>query len=249
MLLDWVPPVFEGALDRVRQGVDQGRFRAADSWTAAEQATQGYERRPPLLEGTPWDRSPGSLSAPELQMAAALGISLHHVGRPNVHVLDLGGAFGAHYGLARCLFPATEWTWIVSETAAVRRAVSGVPHGPDALQWIEGIPPEGLFDVALASGVVQHLNSPDAVLAELCQRSRFVVLNRLPLWPLPAHRPARQYVEGRPAYPAWFLSETSLRRLVASLGTIVAEWTCPDDRAFFAGHRRHYSGLLIQTHA
>ena len=228
------------------------RFAAASSWAEAAAVTDGYEsmtanKTADALRS--WDRPKTRLDARELQAVAAFGTAIVALDSPTVRVVDVGG-WDAHYSRAiRSSYPRVTFRWSVLETEGAANALEERPH-PDWLEWSADA--DALFgrevDIAFASGALNYFEKPIPFLDRLMRVCEFVVLTRLPLWPIDAHRPAAQFVKrgSREGCPTWFFSDQLFRQHVKRAGgRIIAEWDVPQDSAFFAGLRCDYQGLVI----
>lgn len=248
MIRDWMPPVFAAPADRMVYTLRRSRFRPARSWEEAVRRTPGYEAvtAPPV--GRPWETPASHLNRSDVEVVAAIGAVLQHLGeRATRRVLDFGGSYGHHFGVARAAFPSFAWDWTVCDTPRVAdygRALGA----PRSLRWNSREEVAGTFDIALASGSLHYVEEPAAVLEWLMRDSRFVIVNRTPLWPLDKDAISYQVVDGAPAYPAWFLSRASFERRINASGQVLMTWT-NSDQAFFAGHRGPYTGMVIRTDA
>lgn len=84
----------------------------------------------------------------------------------HIRVLDLGGAFGAHYFFIRNCFPHINFDWVIIETSAI--AKRGAELNEKNLSFIafENIDKAQLsdFDLILTSATLQHVPSPTETL-------------------------------------------------------------------------------------
>ena len=227
----------------------RSRFRPAESWDDAVGRTPGYEALASRPKGRPWERHTTYLTPSEMQIVAAIGsVTPCLREHESLRVLDFGGGYGHYFGLASAVFPTWGWKWTVCETSAVVDQALGL-GAPPALRWTTQDDASGEFEIALASASLHYVRDPAAALEWLLHKSRFVIINRTPLWPIAEDAVSCQAVDGQAAYPAWFLSRAVFERNVSALGQILITWSNTEDRAFFAGHRGVYSGAVITSDA
>lgn len=254
----YVPPTLAAKLIPLMPDRMQ-RFRAAPSWAAAESATQGYGsafRRTHGLEpgtGSLPQTSQRALGGREVQMIAAFGVVMgQRVAHRTLRVVDLGGAEGIYRGVVALAFPEVDLDWTVVELPEVVAAYERSGH--DRLHFTSSLAAalDAPVDVVLASASLNYVAEPAKTLARAASRARHVIATRLPLWPLPVHRPAMQRV-GRGSntvgYPTWFFSRNQFLNEVDALGSMQLLFEVPQDRAYFAGHYGTYHGLVFRTAA
>lgn len=228
------------------------RYQEFKSWGDAVRATSGYESVTSAMRFGPqanWFQEPSAFNNREWQAVAAFGVAFHGLNGARVSVLDLGGWDGTYASPVRACFPSINVSWTVVETVSVAVQFERVHH-PQWLRWsadVQEILDDGI-DIVFASGSLHLFPDPDATLRKLMTASRYVILTRLPLWPLDEHRPAAQIIKRGTSvgYPNWFFSEaTFLENIRRTGGRVIAEWEVPEDSAYFAGQRCSYRGLLI----
>jgi len=164
--------------------------------------------------------------------------------------VDFGGHDGKHADLIQHLFPQLTFDWLVIELPGVVEVMSarsrpGLAFASDPYPALEAGP-----DVILASASLNYIPDPTNMLRMMCEHSTFVVLTRLPLWPIERHTAAIQHTQRRPiqfSYPTWFFSESVFMAEIPIGSDILLDFVCPDDRAAFAGHYSTYRGLVIAT--
>ena len=218
-----------------------------DDWESAVARTPGYgaldSSGPPTRPEMPlW------MSARTQQVMAAFGSALDRCqGRDVIRVLDVGGARGDYAGLIALSYPKRRFKWTVLETPETARRQK--PFESDDLVWVDSMDAvDPHVDIVLASAVIQFLEDPHQRLTELLARSDWLVLNRVPLWPIPDDAPAvhRARVGGPVLYPCWMFAEHRFLATLRMTGEVVLRWHVPQDVAFFAGVRRPYQGLLVR---
>jgi len=188
------------------------------------------------------------MSARSQQVVAAFGSALNRCQkRAVIRVLDVGGARGDYASLIALCFPQRRFLWTVLETPETARRQR--PFASEDLVWVDSLDSvDPHVDIILASAVIQFLEHPHQQLADLLARSDWLVLNRVPLWPIPEDAPAvhRARVAGPVLYPCWMFAEDQFLAKLRMLGEVVLRWDVPQDVAFFAGVRRPYQGLLVR---
>ena len=227
------------------------RFTSAPTWAVAEAESIGYVDLPVALP--PSSAIPREdLSGNEMAMVGAFGVTLSALslsGSP-VRVVDFGGYDGKHADLIQPLFPALSFEWLVVDLPSVVDVMSG-QNRPD-LHFTSDmtVALEKKVDVFLASASLNYISNPKAMLDTMCAHASFVVLTRLPLWPIERHTAAVQHTQRRPievSYPTWFFSQAQFMSELPTGSRIVLDFVCPDDRAAFEGHYSTYRGLVIST--
>ncbi|TXH41577.1 MAG: methyltransferase, TIGR04325 family [Actinobacteria bacterium] len=244
----------EGAGGRTRSLVDalmaragKGRFRPAESWTQALAASPGgypTTRRPSVPWQAPDRRFANDTEVHIMACLSKLGV------RHTLRVLDLGGAFGQLAHTVAWVWPQTEieWTvWELPEVVASAADLAGT-HGNLTLHFTDHAPAQPV-DLAVASAVLQYLPEGLARLPGLAGLAKWIVIDRLPLWPLDEDRVAVQHesVLGGALYPVWFLAESQAESAIRSVGRIELRWLHRQDTAFFAGVRCNYKGVLLSV--
>ena len=227
------------------------RFSSAATWAQAEAASVGYRSAPITLPATDVLRA-HALTGNQTALVAAFGVALA-AREPRdgpISVVDFGGYDGKHADLIQHLFPKLSFDWVVVDLPAVvdvmcDRSRPGLTFVSDPAAALSAEP-----DVILASASLNYIADPTDMLRTMCLHASFVVLTRLPLWPIVRHTPAIQRTQRRPvdiSYPTWFFSERVFMSEIPSGSDILMDFVCPDDRAGFAGHYSTYRGLVIAT--
>jgi putative methyltransferase (TIGR04325 family) len=252
----WLPPAVVEVAHRAAPARLR-RFEPSASWAEATARTGGYESvAQQSLVHLP-DPDPAQLERlgqRELQLVAALGIVLaQSPPGASLSVVDLGGASGYYRSVAAAAFPERELEWTVVEnpTLAARGAQASSTAG---LSWTTDLSAALAKspDFVLASAVINYLPDPIEVLQSIAARTLWLLVTRLPLWPIPQHRAAVQRLGRRReagSYPTWFFSERQLLRQLERDWRLVLRYEVPQDAAFFDGTWSTYAGLLLQARA
>ncbi len=103
--------------------------------------------------------------------ALAVSLALREQGSdPHLHVLDFGGACGAHYFLAKALFRAVPLRWSVVETTAMARAATEA-FADDELRFFDSIAAARAtlprYHLIYSSSSLQYLPNPCEALGAL----------------------------------------------------------------------------------
>lgn len=170
------------------------------------------------------------------QVLAALAC----IRRPQLSVLDVGGAGGVYYLMLRKWLPPCSWTVLETPSVCYAMRSTGIP-----VKFVTELQ-EGRFDVVLLSGVIQYLKDPHAELAKYCGLGDYVLLNRLPLID-GCDRVTIQRVGANTSYPAWFLGRHNFEREVQKRGSVVMRWAVPEDRPYLDGRRVAFRGMLLRS--
>jgi len=225
------------------------RFAPTSSWTEAEAGSVGYSGVLTLPSTSGYPRQQ-TLAGNRLAMVAAFGVALAALdmsGEP-IRVMDFGGYDGKHADLIEEVFPKLAFDWVVVDIPRVTDAMSertrpGLRFSSDLEEALAVT-----TDIALASGSLNYIPNPGEMLRRMCAGSSFVVLTRLPLWPIHHHSAAVQHTQRRPveiSYPTWFFSEVEFLAEVNRNAEVLLDFDCPDDRAAFAGHYSTYRGVVL----
>jgi putative methyltransferase (TIGR04325 family) len=231
----------------------EGRF---DSFESARRAarSRGYEEdsvvdatvsRTRQLQQTLGADQTYTLNSGAIQDLAAILVGLGLASTARMRVLDFGGAMGAHYlTLGPFLRAPGGLEWTICETRSIAEAGQryfangelGFTSGLDGL--------EGPFDLAIASGSLQYVESPAQVLERLAQLSNVLVINRLPLTDQSDYLAVQTAPTGA-RYPAWFFSEPGWLHKMTSAGfRVLMRWSAPEDTALSNGRTIPYQGMV-----
>jgi putative methyltransferase (TIGR04325 family) len=258
----WIPPAVFDAMGSALPDRLQ-RFEVMASWDEAARCCIGYEQS--TLKDRGSGTGPGTTSASnglknhrtsrDLQFIAAVGTCLgaFRPGSP-VRVLDFGGAFGHYFDVAAGAFPNKSWDWTVVETPTMATLAAGTRGGDRSISWTSDLDSAlgQHWDLVFASASLNYVPFPMRVLTQLGRMAPYVLITRLPLWPVDQHLPVVQRLSRKArfgAYPAWVFSEAAFLEDVDAIGEVVLRFDVPEDTAWIAGHRGTYTGLLIRTGA
>ena len=188
MLRDFVPPIAVTLARKVFSASAASRPAAQQTYVTYEAALadcggQGYEDSD-LVEvvrhKTQAYRARGAqlVTPTNAHSLCALWASIQ---APDIHVLDFGGACGAHYFLARAVLPRSyRLHWTVVETPAMASAAA--VFATEELTFCSSLPVGQSFDLLHASGSLQCVRRPRECLAELLAlRARYIFFSRLAL--------------------------------------------------------------------
>ena len=225
------------------------RFTESSSWATAVEDSVGYDRVTVENRNESAARL-APISGNDLSVVAAFGVALAHIGNVGraVRVVDFGGADGRYLALLETVFPAQAFDWTVVELPDVvesmrERSRPGLTFSAD----LEDSLAESA-DIVFASAALNYVPEPMGLLDRFMDSSSLIILTRLPLWPIPAHRVAVQRPQRKPveiSYPTWFFSECLFLEFVTSSARVLFDLLSPDDRGFFAGHYGRYRALVL----
>ncbi len=229
------------------------RFQPVESWEVAESKSRGYSdsTNEALLEAAHRGNQEKTISsAMDLIVIEAFRTALREIdANQTVRVLDVGGFDGAYSEVIRNQFPKVEFDWTVVELPVVVNHFAAINnrvyYSTDLQQSLRKRP-----DVVFASAVINYMPNPHEILESFFNSTQVVILNRLPLWPIPQDQPAIQTAQRKLfliQYPAWFFSETRFLSRVGSKADVLSDFEVAQDRAYFAGHYGTYRGLVLHT--
>lgn len=235
------------------------RFKKVESWQDAQEKSIGYQA--PSAYGNVGNffdafqkfsnRGVDAFSLNELALIKALGIALRNIDQNrDVKVIDFGGSLGNHYHLAKAVFPNTSFDWKIIETETLISELPGRSFGDLAFYSTLDSLEDDVCDIAIASATLNYVQFPIDVAARLNSMSQFLVLSRLPLWPISEHLCAIQEVKTKSQtqkFSTWFFSEERFREQMSDLGKVIYNFSCPDDHAYFEKHYLGYQGLVVQS--
>ena len=191
-LVDLIPPCFTSIARRLYSGSGRKLFSSYREAMGAC-STRGYENADivdVVVEKTKRYRDSILETTTSVQCGASTAYSLCSVlasfQSSGVHVLDFGGAAGAHYFLARSVLPSTcKLKWLVVETPAMAEAAE--KHlANDELHFLSNLSEAaitlGRIDLVHTSGALQYVENPCAQLEKLVDLGAGrILLNRLGL--------------------------------------------------------------------
>ena len=250
----WIPPAVVETLGSVLPERLQ-RFEVVATWDDAERRCIGYEQSTLKDHGSKQASNGETTERPssrDLQFIAAVGICLEasQLGH-RVRVLDFGGAFGHYFDVATSAFPNVSWEWTVVETPTMVTLAARTEVG-QSIRWTSDLDSAlaERWDFVFASASLNYVPDPIQAVTKLGRTAPYVLLTRLPLWPIDHHLPAVQRLSRRDragAYPTWVFSEDVFLEEIEAIGEVVLRFDVPEDTARIAGHRNIYAGMLIRT--
>jgi putative methyltransferase (TIGR04325 family) len=172
-----------------------------------------------------------------------------HFARPVERVVDFGGSHGEYYQRLRHLDPAFDPVWDIVETPAVCSIADRLGASPRKrfFSSIDALPP-GPVSLVIASGVLQTLQEPRAVLPQLFGLGApYVLISRLPVAPLERDRLTvfRPSVMNA-AFPAWFFGRSIIDEFTR-YGEVLYDFTVPEDVVHLDDVPVTYSGVLVRA--
>ena len=188
-------------------------------------------------------------------LAALLRAAALNGGR--LHVIDFGGSLGSTYRQCRALLAGlAEVRWCVVEQPAFvdigRREFSTDELSfASSIDELAGVPSGA---VILASGVIQFLEKPHAMLERLTQlpASHFVIdrtcvsqstEDRMSIQHVPAHVHIA-------SYPCWIFSRSALHENLARDWRVLSDFTCADEATRTDdGLAFEFRGLIMERRA
>ena len=191
-LADVIPPFFTSILRSLYSGSGRKIFSSYREAMAAC-STRGYENADIVnivVEKTKRYRDNILETTTSVQCGTSTAYSLcsvlASVQSSATHVLDFGGAAGAHYFLARSVLPSTcKLKWLVVETPAMAEAAE--KHlANDELHFLSNLSEAAItlerIDLVHTSGALQYVEDPCAHLEKLVDLGAGrILLNRLGL--------------------------------------------------------------------
>ena len=239
-------------------------FIRKTSWFEAQKQSQGYEDAT-LIEALasaavtqrPWERDINCvyMQAREMELLNALQMVGAYSSHPRtLDVADIGGGNGYMAGLARKFMPTQRLQWTIFESKSVSDAYHVLEDESDIV-WRENteLNFDRIFDVAIASCVLNYVSKPLELLNFLSTTSRYLLLMRLPLIDEPGDIPTVQkpnegiYAKANSSWPAWFLSRARFENFLLSSGEIILRWNTPTEVWQFEGKPIMLEGLLLRS--
>lgn len=250
-----LPPILLNAL-KGRSG-----WKAYSSWGDAEKdSILGYSNSDLInlvLEKTrTFKANPTAvkLGPGDLALIAVIG-KLAKVGE-RFPVIDFGGACGAHYFLAKAIFPQVVFDWRVVETAAMATAAKQLES--DELRFFDDLDKASVSHVGLVhtSGTLQCVQDPIETLARLGSIRAPLLVNRLGVSETSEHvitvhhhmmslngkgATPKGFVDRPCAYPFQFPSRAKIERVISRTHTI--DFIADDPTGVFPVGSAKLSGL------
>ena len=260
-LIDWLIPTKLLGLIRALLSRVIG-FSRVDSWNAAVAKSVGYESTSivgPVVEAARLLRNEclEAVVATSRFQQVASGLLYCIVQsdlrpRQSIRVLDFGGGGADYFYQFQKFAPHFNLDWTVLETPSLAEAMQReLGQGQTNLRWVDSF--EKLsesYDVVLCSSVLQYLENPFEVLAELVKKSQFLIINRIPLVETGEHFVAVQRIligRKRGSYPAHFFSESRFLNDLSQYGSIPMRWMVPEDQPVINWKTQPNQGLVLQT--
>jgi putative methyltransferase (TIGR04325 family) len=168
-------------------------------------------------------------------------------------VLDFGGASGTYFYLLRRVFPHIEFEWLVVETAPMCSAHQSFTE--EHLHWQTELPEppahsgEKPFDLCLASGCLMYLDQPHELLAKLAPLGRFLLINRIPILPIPVDRIAIQRIFPllhETSHAFWLFSEGKMLEFISKMGKLRFSWDDPLSEKKLEDKPVRFKGFLLE---
>lgn len=251
------PPALLGPLRRMtgRSMRFKGGFT---NWAEALQASSGYDdpailkrvqeaSRRVLRGEASYERDSITFTEPALPfhlLAALLRSAAQDEGR--LRVVDIGGALGSTFRQCRRFLAAVpQLDWHVIEQTNFAEA-GRREFQTDELRFHASLAELGASDTPatfLLSGVLQYLEQPHGLLAELSGLSaRHLIIDRTPLSELDEDRLCIQHAARRvyrASYPCWIFSRARL------MERLDAHWQLLGEDVSLDGHGRTDDGVLF----
>lgn len=239
VLRHWIPPI---ALDVYRSLFSTSiRFRGDfPTWEAARAASSGYDNEEILRrtrdaalkvargeaiferDSVLFDHVEFSFPA----LAALLGSACRREGQ--LRVLDFGGALGTSYRQLKAFHPRLRLlSWAVVEQRNFVECGRQLFQNQELrfFHTINEAVAEGTPDVVLLSSVLQYLEQPYALIAEICQLNSTVVVDATPCAASDGDRVTVQSVPPsiyEASYPCWVFSQDRLCQAFSPTHRMVA---------------------------
>lgn len=230
------------------------------SWEDAEKVSTGYAA-PEILQRTraallrvkageaAFERDSVTFDAIQYEFSLLAGLlRTATAARGRLSVVDFGGSLGGSYFQCRSFLSVVQdlhWS-VVDQPAQV--ACGKMDFANDELKFYETIPDclrEQQPNVLLLSGVLQYLPAPYAFLTTVLRESiPYIIIERTAFSSTGRDRLTVQHVPAwiyNASYPAWFLSEGSLRTILENRYELVCEYPAveayhiEDEKAVFKG--------------
>lgn len=263
----WLSPLLIG---RLKSSLRRGNYFSGNypDWAAAARHSAGYAD-PSILDSVRSAMRQVCSGKARYERDSVLFDEIHHSfpllagllraaaeDGNRLAVLDFGGALGSTYHQCReFLAPITDLTWAVVEqdrfVAAGREEfeTSELKFFDTVAECVRQLRP----NVAVLSGVLQYLENPYGLIAELCENGiRYVLVDRTIMSALPDDRIAVQHVPAsvyKGSYPVRILSREKLRRSFAGTYESLAEFEVVWDGShpeFCDGVEFHSRGMILR---
>jgi putative methyltransferase (TIGR04325 family) len=237
-------------------------FRKVKSWESAVRKSSGYESVivvEPIVAAARRLQSNSQtsnvLNSRYQQIAAGMLFSISQErfssGEP-IRVLDVGGAGADYFHQFQEFAPQINFDWTVLETPALAEAMAN-EFGRDLpnLRWLDSVENTNeSYDVIVCSGVLQCVEKPFELLESLVEKSKFVIINRIPLVESPEHFFAVQSIitKGkRASYPVHFFSEKVFLGELSKYGDVEMKWRLIEDQPVINRKAWPHHGLVLRV--
>ena len=237
-------------------------FRKVESWESAVRKSSGYESVnvvEPIVAAARQLQSNSQttfVSNPRYQQIAAgmlFSISQERFsnGEP-IRVLDVGGAGADYFYQFQEFAPHINFDWTVLETPALAEAMSNeFGRNLTNLRWLDSIEhTDAIYDVVLCSGVLQCVEKPFELLESLVKKSKFLIINRIPLVESPEHFFAVQNIitnGKRASYPVHFFGEKTFLAELSQHGDVEMKWLVIEDQPVIKRKAWPHHGLVLRV--
>jgi putative methyltransferase (TIGR04325 family) len=239
-------------------------FRKVESWESAVRKSSGYESvtvvKPIVAAARRLQSNPQKstvLDSRYQQIAAGMLFSISQerfsTGEP-IRVLDVGGAGADYFYQFQEFAPQINLDWTVLETPALAEAMSN-EFGRDLpnLRWLDSIENTNeIYDVVLCSGVLQCVEKPFELLETLVKKSKFIIINRIPLVESSEHFFAVQNIitnGKRASYPVHFFGEKAFLAELSQYGDIDMKWRVIEDQPVINRKAWPHHGLVLRMNS
>jgi putative methyltransferase (TIGR04325 family) len=239
-------------------------FKKVQSWESAVRKSSGYESVSvvePIVAAARQLQSESQtsfVSNPRYQQIAAgmlFSISQERfsTGEP-IRVLDVGGAGADYFYQFQKFAPQINFDWTVLETPALAEAMSNeFGRNLSNLRWLDSIEnTDEIYDVVLCSGVLQCVEKPFELLETLVKKSKFVIINRIPLVESPEHFFAVQNIitnGKRASYPVHFFGEKAFLTELTRHGEVEMKWLVIEDQPVINRKAWPHRGLVLRVNS
>lgn len=180
----------------------------------------------------------------------AIGFMLHIYRKQNISVCDIGGGNGELAFLAKKVYDFIDFKWTIFETQQISKAYSEIAHD-SGVSWInfdENL--EHNFDAVVMSSSLHYFQDPYALLNQVTNKCKFLILLRLPLIDnfddIPAVQIGKNSLGVKVSIPYWFLSQTKIDNYLEKVGDVILSWDQADESVMFEGNKVNMQGRLIK---
>ena len=237
-------------------------FTKVESWEVAAQKSSGYESVnviEPVVTAArrvQIDSQISNFSTSRYQQIAAGMLYCVSQGRfssaESIRVLDVGGGGADYFHQFQEFAPQINFDWTVLETPAMAEAMSNeFGQNLSNLRWVNSIEKTNeIYDVVLCSSVFQYVENPFELLATLVAKSRFLIVNRIPLVDSSEHFVAIQRIISngkRASYPVHFFAEEMFLIELSQYGDVVMRWLVTEDQPVIDWKAQTNHGLVLRV--